>query len=746
MTLPLAMHAQPPALANQPAGVRHIVLIADSIASHGDSVRALAMLDSAIRKSPRDGAIWNRIGVYNLNMVGSRRTAKVMKDQKDIRRLLAADSALRLATTYAPDSAQYWIDLMKYSLASGYPSMRLAADGQAAKAMSAAEHRGDSMRVAIAADEHGLSAWRRYEVQGNRAMLPAGQKVDLAQLLDASGTHSKDLDLVAHKIEPPTGTGDFNAALTDFRRSTMADPSSLRSSRHVFMALADKNRWEEMAAEGMRRAALSPFDYQAWLAIGLANHRLGREKESKIAFDSAFARVDDETAARFDRLSRILRPGSATANGDTRKTKDGKKITTLGDSANYAAMSAGERRNTDAVYWMLADPLVATPENELRLEFLSRIAYSEFLWTNEDLKLHGADSDRGDLFVRYGPPDRFLTISGSVGDDEARQSPGATLVWSYNNGLMFVFDLPPGFGTARVAFDHRNAVEHMEAAIPVAWTNVPVTKILDSIAVRTVRFRAAAKDSTDVLVTALIPMDSLVRGMKDVDRLPVDVDIRVYDAHAITHGVESVQTSVKLDSTAASARRMWTRRLGPGTNVVRIEAVQMDTKRAARAVNVVSTPVETGFGMSDLLFGGPAQLDASTVKRWSDVDITPTLGAYQRGSPVGFLWEMYDLTPQDGVAKYQVRISVVPVDKKNAVSFAVKLLSGLGQTLGRDSKNNGALATSYPRSVPVRPVIVDNMTFDLSQSPVGDYTLTLEITDLVAKKVTSRTSTFSIRP
>ncbi|MDQ6611073.1 MAG: hypothetical protein M3Y64_01460, partial [Gemmatimonadota bacterium] len=70
----------------------------------------------------------------------------------------------------------------------------------------------------------------------------------------------------------------------------------------------------------------------------------------------------------------------------------------------------------------------------------------------------------------------------------------------------------------------------------------------------------------------------------------------------------------------------------------------------------------------------------------------------------------------------------------------------LGQTLGRDAKNTGAVATSYPRAVPARDILVDNMTLDLSQSPVGDYTLTLEITDLVSKKVTSRTSTFSIRP
>ncbi|MEP6780165.1 MAG: GWxTD domain-containing protein, partial [Gemmatimonadaceae bacterium] len=618
------------------------------------------------------------------------------------------------------------------------------ADGQSAKAIVAAERAGDSVRVALATDEHGMSAWRRYEVQGNRAMLPLGQKVNLAQLLDASGTHTKDLDLVAHKIEPPTGTGAFNDALSDFRRSTLADPTSLRSSRHVFMALADKARWEEMVAEGKRRAALSAYDYQAWLALGLANHRLGKEKESKAAFDSAFAKFDDETEERFDRLTRIVRPNTSNRASE-KKSKDGKVPTQLGDSANYAAMSSAERKNFDAVYWMLSDPLVATPENELRLEFLSRVTYAEFLWTNEDKKMHGADTDRGDLHVRYGPPDRSMTISGSTVDDDAREGANATLVWAYNNGLMFVFDLPPGFGTATVAFDNKDAVSHMEAALPVAWTNVPVTKILDSIATRNVRFRAS-KDSTDVLVTALIPMDSLLSGMKDVDRLPVDIDIRVYDARALAHGVESVQSAVKRDSTAAAARRMWTKRVGPGANVIRIEALQSDTKRAARSMTIVNTAAETGFGMSDILFGGPAQLDASTVKRWSDVEITPTMGAYKRGSPVGFVWEMYDLTPQDGQVKYQVRISVLPVDKKNAISFAVKLLSGLGQTLGKDGKNTGALATAYPRTAPARNIVVDNMTLDLSQSPVGDYTMTLEITDLVSKKVTTRTSVFSIRP
>ncbi|MEP6778694.1 MAG: hypothetical protein ABJC26_02305, partial [Gemmatimonadaceae bacterium] len=129
MTLPLAINAQAPAPApaNQPALVRHIVFIADSVAAHGDSIRAIALLDSAVRKNPKDGPAWNRLGLMQAAMVGARRNGKMIKDQKDIRRVAQADSALRLATAYSPDSSQYWLDLMRFSLASSYASARMAA-------------------------------------------------------------------------------------------------------------------------------------------------------------------------------------------------------------------------------------------------------------------------------------------------------------------------------------------------------------------------------------------------------------------------------------------------------------------------------------------------------------------------------------------------------------------------------------------------------------------------------------------
>ncbi|MCP6756459.1 GWxTD domain-containing protein, partial [Klebsiella pneumoniae] len=83
-----------------------------------------------------------------------------------------------------------------------------------------------------------------------------------------------------------------------------------------------------------------------------------------------------------------------------------------GDSTAFATLGANNRRGVESMYWLLADPLTLTTENEFRIEFLSRVTYAEMRWTDETLNLKGADTDRGDVYVRYGPPDLELTVTG----------------------------------------------------------------------------------------------------------------------------------------------------------------------------------------------------------------------------------------------------------------------------------------------------------------------------------------------
>lgn len=711
-----------------------IASLADSIAAGGDSARAYALLDSALHRNKNDGPAWHQFGLLSWNMAKAKRSATYISDQRTIKLLRTADSALRLATQFAPDSARYWISLGKFNLTSGVASMRFAASGEVSNALDAATKSGDSLMIALSADEVGLATWRRYEPVANRALMSDGQqKIQLSMFNSFSRDKARDfVDSYIHKIQPPTGEKDYLQSMEYFRRAATADPTSLRYSRHMYMGLGERGRWNEMLDLASRSARAYPLDYQAQLARGLALHRMGNEKEAQIAFDSAFALMDDADQARITRFTRILRPQA------TKATKG-----TVGDSLSFSKLPPGQQRGLEQMFWFMNDPLSLTTENEFRLEFLSRVVWSDFRWTNEDLNLRGADTDRGDIFVRYGPPDLEITVPGNASFQASNTDGSVTLVWAYNIGLVFFFDMPPGFSSARFAFIDQDNVDQLKSAVPVSWANIPSTRMIDTIPVRIARFRASG-DSTDAVIATRIPLDSLVRGL-DVISAPVDIDFRVYDQFVRVRGVESDQQSVRPDSAKAPLARTWRRRLGPGINVVRIEALQADSRRAARAMARIN-PSPSGFGMSDVLLGNkPSPKEGAAPRRWSDISIEPGLGSYVRGASIGLLWEMYDLVAREGANKYRVAIAVERTDRSAVGSFAARLLDGVGRTIGRQQVSRDKLTISFDRSVAAAPSLVEFLSLDLSDASAGNYRLRVEIVDLVSNKKTSSQTEFTIR-
>ena len=729
--LPASISAR--AVAAQPvapgAAPRSPAQIADSMAANGDTARAVALLDSAVRRNKRDAAAWHQLGLLQWNQARSARNPSFMKDQQKIRLLIAADTALRLATQLAPDSARYWLNLSRFNIQSGVSTMRFASTGQARDGMSAAERSGEMLLLAEAADMAGMAAWRSYDVLANRGLTIGTSRVQLGSDGNWNRNNARDyVNSIASKIEPPTGDKDHAAALSMFSRAVGADSSNLRYSRHLYMAYAERKQWQELATVAALRATQFPFDFQAQLALGLAHHRLANEKSATRAFDSAFVMMDDSEANRLKNLSRILRP---------RAPKELKGQ--AGDSASWAALPSAQRDGLEAMFWMMSDPLALTQENEFRLEFLARVVFADLRWTIDEMDLRGADTDRGDIYVRYGPPDFEMTLPRSETDSRV------TLVWDYQSKLTFFFELQPGFATGRLSFFDQNYVETLRNAMPVSFDNVPATRLLDTIPMRITRFRSGV-DSSDAVIAARVPIDSLIRATA-LDRVPVDIDLRIFDQFVKVRGVESDQLVFAQDSGDATLDRTWTRRVGPGINVVRVEALQADSKRGARAMSQLSPVSNVGFGMSDVLLGSKPELrdGVTTPSRWRDIAITPNVGSVARGSSIGLLWEMYDLVPRDGVTKYRVAITVEREDRKGAVGFAVRVLDNLGKAVGRAKQSRDRFTIAFDRQGSARPVLVEYLSLDMTQAPPGGYRLRVEVTDLANQKSTARNTGFRVR-
>jgi GWxTD domain-containing protein len=723
-------------IAAQPLPSRpSVAQTADSLAANGDTAQAVALLDSAVRRDKRDAAAWHQLGLLQWNQARSARNPNFIKDQKKIRLLIAADTALRLATKLAPDSARYWLSLSRFNIQSGVSTMRFASSGQARDGLSAAERSGEKLLLAEAADMAGMAAWRSYAALANRGLPSGMSKVQLENNNNWNRKNARDyVNSIATKIEPPTGDNDHAAALGYFSRAVAADSSNLRYSRHLYMAYAERKRWHDLAAVAGLRARQFPLDFQAQLALGLASHRLADETQATRAVDSAFVLMDESEANRLKNLVRILRPRANTATKGQ-----------IGDTASWSRLAPTQREGLEAMFWMMSDPLSLTQENEFRLEFLSRVVFADFRWTVDEMDLRGADTDRGDVYVRYGPPDFEMTIPGSSTDTRTRLDGGVTLVWDYTSKLTFFFDLQPGFATGRLSLFDRHYVEGVKDAVPVSFANVPAARLLDTIPVRIARFRSGS-DSSDAVIAARVPIDALLKT-NTRDRVPVDIDLRIFDQFVKVRGMESDQSTFNRDSTNAPVDRVWTRRVGPGINVVRVEALQADSKRGARAMTRLDPSVNVGFGISDVLLGHKPALRAGVAlpSRWSDVTITPTAGSFTRNSSVGLLWEVYDLVPRDGMTRYRVAISVEREDRTGGVGFAVRVLDNLGRAVGRAQQSRDRFTISFDRQGGALPVLVEYLSLDMAQAPAGSYRLRVEVTDLANQKKTARNTVFLMR-
>ncbi|MEO1022525.1 MAG: GWxTD domain-containing protein [Bacteroidota bacterium] len=87
-------------------------------------------------------------------------------------------------------------------------------------------------------------------------------------------------------------------------------------------------------------------------------------------------------------------------------------------------------------FWKAKDPTPTTVYNELMAEYYRRIDYA-FKEFGTRQNLYGFDSDQGEIYIKYGPPDsreRLFPTSGTVRE-----------IWAYGN-REFVFERGSGFG------------------------------------------------------------------------------------------------------------------------------------------------------------------------------------------------------------------------------------------------------------------------------------------------------------
>jgi GWxTD domain-containing protein len=681
----------------------------NALVASGDTTAAIAALDSVVARYPRDAAAWNRLGMLALAQVRPHWHGRISHPMPHIRLMTRADSALRLAHAIAPDSGRYALDLGRYFLFADLITLRLQAIGKFEHAIDAARRAGDSVLISEAADELGMVFWRRYEAVANRRIITTGIHTFPVFALTERRAVKNWLETATTPLPEPSGQLDYLKATDWFEVARAADPTALRPSRHSFMALAEQERWEELIGATGARIDAVPDDETAWLALGLAAHRSGDYPRATQAFDRALTLLDPDERTRYTNLSRILGPK---------------------DSVEYAHFSAEQRSEFDRIYWTAADPLSLTSDNEHRLEFLARIAFAELRWTSDDFMLRGADSDRGEIHIRYGPPPEIVAMPPAQQGSDA----GFSLVmWYYPiSNLHFVFRQPPSYGTATFDFEYHAVAKDARYVAPVMWTNVPVTMAMDTVPVQVVRFRGPA-DSIDVALFAHVPVRRLLRDL-DLTSSTVDVALTLYRGAMRVVERDSARQSVSLRAPDAVERRSWRRRLAPGEWGYRIEAQQAEGGAAARALGSVRLTTGRGFGMSDVLVADRVTPRADTAARWTDLLIEPSAGVLQPGQEIGVAWETYGLAERQGQMRYGVELVLTTLELERGTGLRARIIGGVADLVGLSAEGQDQVSLSFERTRPLSAVALDYLTLDLVDAPPGRYRLTVEVRDLLTNR------------
>jgi GWxTD domain-containing protein len=696
-------------------------------AAVAESLVVLRQLDSVVRNNPRDAATWYRRGMVAWALYERDRSKPPIGGLDWTRLGLMADTSLRLAAMMDQNNGQYRMMAGRFLLNSGVSLTRAASYGMFTDALDKARKSSDPHVHSEAAIEVGRLHWRRYETYADqwltgechyagggipellkpwsdaayRAYMAARAQFYIGQCMRYKLTTNTDFQ----------GEADYVEAETFFREAFDAQPTFERAYRQFAMLLVERNRWRELEVTARARIKAVPWDAWAWLTLGLSVHRqTGDVKTVAAAFDSAYKLLPTEDVRRLDRLERVMKPR---------------------DSSRVTAIISSTRAASQDLYWMNADPLWSRLGNEPRIEFLARVTYAELRWTVEEMKVRGADTDRGDVHIRYGPPDLIVAV---------RPGDGAEVLttWAYQNGLSFGFAGLATFATSYIPQDQQQLFGDVLASVAVTWDNATRALTVDSMPAQFVRFRAA-RDSVDLYIATLPPVERIKKSTEVAGAVRSDFWLMTPGLTVVAH--DTVRSDVP-------GLRVHERRLGPGTYVYRAEASTDGGNYAARAGaflvagNDSSTGFTTrGFGMSDVLLAASAS-SRGTPLRWNDLNLQPMVGTVVRKGQIALVWENYELGNDGGSARYTVSIAV---ERQRSLigRIAAQIVGRVGAVVGVD-RTEDRVTSHYERNTPYAPAILENIALGFGDTPVGNYRLTITIADHVSGRTTARSLNIAV--
>lgn len=732
LCLLIALAAQPlRAPAQRPPGADTM-----SRATVAESLKVLRDVRAELSKDPQNAALWYRRGMIAWALYDRDRAPGGGLPNLDWTLLgREADSSLHIANDIEPANPRYGLTLGQFYLGTGWIGMRVESAHILNQTVEKARRSGDTNVLAEALVEAGRIHWRKYD-PGSFGVVPASVRDRARDLLRDTAalrtllardldTADKERSLTRESLKAARamlleefrrsddsfdGEVEYTQAERYFREASGSDPASARVFAQLAMLLVERSRWHELVELAQPRINRDPRDAWAWLSLGLAYHRLDRGVAAAAAFDSGLKYLPPRERARLDNVDRVVRPA---------------------DTLRVRQLASADRASFEQTFWDWADPMWSHDNGGTRNEFLARVVYAELRWSVGELGRRGADSDRGDAYIRYGAPDA-----------RAKELGGGETWWYDYRQMVLHFRGLPTYGTAY--FTNLAFVDRLMDSVPARWDNV-VRGRIDSLPVTIARFRAA-RDSVDVVFSSRPPVAEI--------QAHADVVAPVMD-HFWLFSYPSTRLAHDSAALSAPGAHAFARRLALGNYLYRFEASEDGSLLGARAfADVLAGPDSSadtdlsgftlsGFGISDVLLATSVAASGAE-RRWSDLKFEPLVGPAEQNSSITLVWENYDFGQIESAARYSVNVVIERKWQMVLNRIRARVRNSLAALVGQENTED-RVVFHFERATAYAPIILDVLTIDLAETPPGPYDLTLEITDNVTGKITQRTHKILIR-
>jgi GWxTD domain-containing protein len=531
-------------------------------------------------------------------------------------------------------------------------------------------------------------------------------------------TRTKDFNLLFEEVANPASdrAESHLPRIEDHYRTALTyAPSHEMAARGLMALYLRQERFEDFQTTAEDMVALDSTRAYPQLFRGLALYRQERWDDAREAFQRGLAYMEPAERLAFEDVAALLK----------RDQRQG-----------YELLEDRARRRYEDVMWAKSDPLYLVPGNERWLEHVARVTYAELNFGIPSLDLRGWESDRGLVYIRYGPPRKIWAI-----DTSTRLSSGTAdrwILWNYRiDAPSFIFFSQAGYRSVRFdqsANTRSYADELAEVESPSVFRSRAVSTWIE-LPYQLARFRGTQPDLTQIV--AYVEADPSRFLLFEGDSVTTALFVftpQHRDSAQLTQSIHPGTTG----------NLAFTAELLPAEYEYAIEALARDARVAAteRGTLPIEGYPDGRLSVSDLVVADGVAPRVPDPARWTDFSIGASRDlSFGAGEEIHLYLELYGLrTDGNGVANYEMEITVEDVGQEGLVSSVVRSLGSL-VGLGDDADTR----IRFDRSgEPRDETIPEYLSLTLADVDPGSYEIQVRIRDQATGEESVATRTIVI--